>query len=762
VPPHNLQAEESLLGAVLLSREAIATAAEGSLRPDDFYKPAHGHIYAAVQALYSGGEPVDPVTVADELRRADLLDAAGGPGVLVDLQLATPAVSSAGHYARIITEHALLRKLITVAGEIAEIGYGLPDDVDKAIDRAESMVFEINQRRVVDSEAKLNELLRDALDELEKLFERGSRVTGVATGYTDLDHLLSGLQPSTLNVVGARPSMGKCVAWDTPILDPATGELVTAAELFRRGRAGEWVQVAALDRNGRVQVVSPSAFVDDGVKPVYRVTTRLGRVVRTTASHPFLTPTGWQPLRDLAVGARVATPRRLPYFGSERLPGGEIVVLAHVLGDAGLDAHPERVRDQVISRGPTIGVDAVRVLRTHRLWTVDPSTVTLPPAIERLPAPQLRVFLDRLMAANRCARHAVGGAATFVACSEPLARQVQHLLLRFGKVTSLRSCSKRGLPLHIVEELTPAETHGARHAPGGDPSVPAVTGGGGQAAVGVLASRLVVGPDVLWDEIVEVAADGEDQVYDLTVPDLHNFVAADVFVHNTAFALGMASAVAVQGNHPVLFFSLEMGHRELTQRILSAEARVDSSKLRTGDLAEADWRKIVNALGTLEPAPLYIDDNPNVTVMEIRAKARRLKSRIGELGLIVIDYLQLMTGRNSAESRQIEISEISRGLKILARELEVPVVALSQLNRSLEQRADKRPMLSDLRESGSIEQDSDVVMFIYRDEVYNPESPDAGIAEILVAKHRNGPIGIRKLAFLPTYTRFANMARTDM
>src|SRR5215207_809336 len=250
VPPHNLQAEASLLGAVLLSREAIATAAESGLRPDDFYKPAHGHVYAAVQALYSAGEPVDPVTVADELARADLLDSAGGAATLVELQVATPAVSSAGHYARIITEHALLRRLITVAGEIAEIGYSLPDDVDKAVDRAESMVFEINQRRVVDSEAKLSELLRDALDELEKLYERGSRVTGVATGYTDLDQLLSGLQPSTLNVVGARPSMGKCVAWDTPILDPATGEILAAAEVHRRGSAGQWVQLVSVDADG--------------------------------------------------------------------------------------------------------------------------------------------------------------------------------------------------------------------------------------------------------------------------------------------------------------------------------------------------------------------------------------------------------------------------------------------------------------------------------------------------------------------------------
>jgi len=225
----------------------------------------------------------------------------------------------------------------------------------------------------------------------------------------------------------------------------------------------------------------------------------------------------------------------------------------------------------------------------------------------------------------------------------------------------------------------------------------------------------------------------------------------------TAFALGMAANSAMQGI-PALYFSLEMSHLEIAQRVLCAEARVDATRMRNGRLLEGDWPKISHAIGRLGNAPLYIDDNPNVTVMDIRAKARRMKSRDG-IGLVVVDYLQLMTGRNSAENRQVEISEISRGLKILARELEIPVVALSQLSRGLESRADKRPMLADLRESGAIEQDADVVMFIYRDDVYNPESADRGAAEIIVAKHRNGPTGSIQLAFVGTYARFTNMAR---
>jgi replicative DNA helicase len=435
VPPHSIQAEESLLGAMLLSRDAIAAAIE-VVSADDFYKPVHGHVYDAITALFGQGEPVDPVTVADQLRRAGLLDAVGGPAALVTLQAGTPAVGSAARYGRIVEEHAMLRRLIGVAGEIAELGYEPPDDVAMAVDRAESLVFDVAQRRVTDSMAPLRELLEQKLDHLEMLYERGESITGVPTGYTDLDERLAGLQPSNLVIVGARPSMGK-----------------------------------------------------------------------------------------------------------------------------------------------------------------------------------------------------------------------------------------------------------------------------------------------------------------------------------TSFALGIAAHAALEAQTPVLFFSLEMSHLELTQRLLCAEARVDATRMRNGRLHESDWPKISHAVGRLAEAPMYIDDNPHLTVMEIRAKARRLKSRAGGLGLIIIDYLQLMTGRHNAENRQVEVSEMSRGLKILARELEVPVVALSQLSRNLEMRADKRPQLADLRESGSLEQDSDVVMFIYREELYNPETPDRGTAEIIVSKHRNGPTGAVQLVFHDRYTRFADMAR---
>ena len=382
VPPHNIEAEESLLGAMLLSKDAIASAVE-TVSPEDFYKPAHGHLFEAIQTLYGRGEPVDPVTVAEELRRADLLEALGGKQAILRIQVGTPAAANAAHYARIVEEHALLRRLIGVAGEIAEMGYDMPDDVTNTLDRAETLVFEVANRRLSSSLKGIYPALQESLEQLEALFERDGAMTGVPSGYVDLDEVLLGFQPSNLIVVAARPGQGK-----------------------------------------------------------------------------------------------------------------------------------------------------------------------------------------------------------------------------------------------------------------------------------------------------------------------------------TSFALGAASHVALETRKPVVFFSMEMGYLELTQRMLASEAGVNSRLLRTGRIPESDWTKISHAVGRLAEAPFYIDDNAHLTVMEMRAKCRRLKAMHGDLGLVVVDYLQLMSTPRRSENRQVEVSELSRGLKILARDLETPVMALSQLNRSLEYRTDKRPMLADLRESGCLTGDT--------------------------------------------------------
>ena len=439
VPPHNLVAEASLLGAMLLSRDAIAVAMEVTAA-DQFYRPAHAQVFEAISRLYAEGDPADPITVSEALERSspDAASAVSGLDGLMEMQMHTPSTSNAESYARIVKENFMLRRMIETAGEIAELGYSRPKDVAAAVDKAEGLMYQVAQDKKSDTAEPLNALLDEALNRLAELYKDQRDVTGVATGYTDLDLLLTGLQPTSLYVVGARPSMGK-----------------------------------------------------------------------------------------------------------------------------------------------------------------------------------------------------------------------------------------------------------------------------------------------------------------------------------TAFSIGMAHHVAVSTKRPVLVFSLEMGRMELVQRLLSMEAHVDSSDVRTGRLKGGAWSRISECMMTMGDAPMYIDDNPAVTIMDIRARARRLASQAGDLAMVLVDYLQLMTGRQGADNRQLEVAEISRGLKILARELNCPVVAVSQLSRNLEMRQNKRPVLADLRESGAIEQDADVVMFIYRDDVYNPGNNDtAGTAEVIVAKNRNGPTSTVSLAFLSRYAAFHNLSDT--
>ena len=468
------------------------------------------------------------------------------------------------------------------------------------------------------------------------------------------------------------------------------------------------------------------------------------------------------------------------------------------------------------------------LLRQHGLWKTESRAKHIPDAVYRLPGKQLALFLNRLFAANGWASVHKGGQVSigFGSRSEPLARGVHHLLLRFGVASQLRHRTAlyngRGFPSWQIEvshpesirrfaadigilgkedavervlvalerrsrhsnlDTIPATFWGEVFKAKGDRTWRSVSEAAGKPAnynwhVGtrspqratlallaeVLDARdleLLATSDIWWDEIVSIVYVGDEQVYDLTVPHVHNFVAGDMFVHNTSFALGAAANVAVSVQRPVMFFSMEMGNLELTKRLLAAEGRVEAKRLWTGNIPESDWSRLSHAVGRLAEAPLFIDDNPHCTVMEMRAKARRIRARHGDLGLIVVDYIQLMssTGARQIESRQVEVAELSRGLKILARELDCPVMALSQLNRQLEYRQDKRPMLADLRESGGLEQDADVVCFIYRDEVYNPESDQRGQAEILVSKHRNGPTGMARLAFNERFTKFDNMAR---
>lgn len=269
------------------------------------------------------------------------------------------------------------------------------------------------------------------------------------------------------------------------------------------------------------------------------------------------------------------------------------------------------------------------------------------------------------------------------------------------------------------------------------------------------AREQIASPEIFWDPIVAIEPLGEHQVYDLTVPEGANFIAQDICAHNTSFVLSLAYNIALRNQRTVGIFSLEMSRDQLVQRLLAMDSRIDTHRLRTGHVGEAELQVVMSSMARLAAVPIYIEDTPGLTIMEVRSKARRLQSQSG-VDIIIIDYLQLMAGKRS-ENRVQEVSEISRGLKALARELNVPVIALSQLSRAVEGRQSHIPMLSDLRESGSIEQDADIVMFIYREELYDPNTDKKGIAELHIAKHRNGPIGVVPMRFDPGTTRFDDL-----
>jgi len=598
VPPHNLQAEESLLGAMLLSRDAIAAAVE-TCSADDFYKPAHGHVFDAVCSLYAQGEPADPVTVADELRRADLLEAIGGPATLITLQANTPATTNAGRYARIVEEHALLRRLIGVAGEIAEMSYGVPEDVAQAVDRAETLVFEVAERRVTDSLRPLHDLLSESLDRLEALYDKGESITGVPTGFLDLDERLSGLQPSSLVIVGARPSMGKALSLDTPLPTP------TGWTTMGQVRVGD----AVFDEQGAPCSVSFATEVMFG-RPCYRVTFDDGSCLVADADHQW-----WASYR--AAPAQLVTTRQMLDRGGAgwhialtdplNLPERHVPVDPYELGlglrggadGTHLPSRPARL--QTRPTAPTTAVIDRPPLLEH----------SIPPAYLRASAAQRRSLLQGLTGD-------AGGAREICLPDRAVVSQVRELLCSLGhlpgpiQATTLRGVGRTRLAWSLAWTA-------------GDVSP---------------AGRAIVSIDPCTSVPVRC----------ITVDSPHHlYLAGDSMIptHNTAMALGMAAHAAMEARTPVLFFSLEMSHSEVTQRLLCSEARVDSTRVRNGKLLESDWPKISHAIGRLGEAPLYIDDNPNLTVMEIRAKARRLRSRLGSLGLIVVDYLQLMSGRTA-------------------------------------------------------------------------------------------------------------------
>lgn len=734
VPPHDLEAEQSVLGATLLDELAIIKVSE-FLRPADFYRKNHEDIYRAALELLSMGEPIDIVTVGAELEKMGVLERIGGRSYLAQLEQAVPTAANIEFYGRIVKEKATKRSLISAGGDIAGLGYDEAIDAPDALNRAQKVVFDISEDRLQTDFEKLFGLLRTTMERVDALQNNVSGTVGVASGFFDLDAKTNGFKNNELIIIAGRPSMGKCLTHDTLVDDPLTGERLTIKTWVDQRRPLVW----GISNEGRLRPAPVSDWVDSGRKPVFKVTTKTGRSVEVTGHHPFLTLAGWRPLTELGVGEPIGVVCWLPCFGSLR-------------------PAPEMVRELAT------GLTRAKAFPLE-VWRWDRNAL---------------VRLLRSVFSGDAVTHQVDGheCVELRLASAQVGAGVQHALTRLGVVSSLEQLPDDSWriavldPTHVFrlrltidwrDQAGPAEW--AKYASGGPASerleligIGAERGGTVPAAV-LDAPRLkfLASPDIYWDPIVSIQPMGEKHVYDLSVPDGANFVAQDVYVHNTSLALNIALEAATREKVSVAIFSLEMSKDQLAERLLCEYARVDAQRLHRGLLGEAEHERLAQALGPLGEAPIFIDDSPMLDELMLLTKARRIKLQ-ENVGMVIVDYLQLMHSRrgSSDDNRVQEVSQISRSMKALARELKVPVLALSQLSRGPEQRTDKRPMLSDLRESGSIEQDADVVIFLYRDGYYN-KADTTGIAEVIVAKNRNGPTGTVNLRFRPELTRFENL-----
>ncbi|CAO5193357.1 Replicative DNA helicase DnaB [Frankia sp. AiPs1] len=733
-PPHDLPAEQSVLGGMLLSKDAIADVVE-VLRMTDFYRPAHGTVYEVIGDLYGRGEPADVISVAAELGRRDMLERVGGPGYLHTLISSVPTAANAGYYARIVGEKATLRRLAEAGTRIVQLAFGAAPDVSDVVDRAQAAVYEVTERRTNDDYLPLGELLNPALEEIESIAGHEGSLTGVPTGFTDLDELTNGLHGGQLWIIAARPAVGKALALDTPL--PTPGGWTTM------GRVAVGDELIGAD--GRPTRVVAATEVMHG-RPCYEVEFSDGSVIVADAQHQWVTET--------RADRRAATDRSEARVGVLTRPVTTEEIARTLRCPTGDNRANHAVHVARPFQLPVVDLPLDPYLlgaclgdgtsATASLTSTDPEIKHIPASYLRAAEQQRRDLLAGLFDTGGTVA-SNGSTVEFTSTDARLVRDVRELVLSLGYRATVTTKRVRGRSEAASTRFT------IDFAP--QDQVFRLTGKAqrlrptGYPGVGLRYITAVRPIQPVPVRCVEV--DNSDHLY----------LAGEACIptHNSTLGLDFARAASIKNGMTSVIFSLEMSRMEITMRLLSAEARVSLQNIRTGRLTEEDWGRLARRMGEVAEAPLFIDDSPHLTMMEIRAKARRLKQR-NELRLVILDYLQLMSSPKKVESRQQEVSEISRSLKLLAKELEVPVVAISQLNRASEQRADKRPQVSDLRESGSLEQDADAVILLYREDAVEKESARAGEADLIIAKHRNGPTGTVTVAFQGHYSRFVDMA----
>ena len=790
VPPHSVEAEQSLLGGLLIDNTAWDRLG-GVLSDKDFYRPEHALIYKVITRLVGDNHPADVITVHDAIKSEQ-----GGDLVSVDylnsLAQNTPSSANIKGYADIVRDRSILRRLIEVSDSIVNSAF-VPEgrSVRTLLDEAESRILQIGEEgsRKADY-LEIEPLLRSVVARIDELYNRqgGSDITGIATGFIDLDKQTSGLQKGDLVIVAGRPSMGKAQPLDAKI------QTINGWKLMGDLQTGD--RLASVD--GQHSLVT--GIYPQGLKQIYTVTFSDGRQAECCDEHlwrvmyrEWVEPKVINTSRLMEMLQCVRYKNRLwidPVSGdfghSKELPINPWV-LGALLGDGTLALSHKSI---MFSTKSSELIDKMNALLTHEVelvfagaydWRIVSkeriaangqrayvATNYFKNALEDIGVIGSRSFDKSIpslyLEANKDARLALfqglmdtdgwiekWGSIRFCTVSEQLAKDVASLARSLGGFCSIATKNttytykderKQGRLAYVLNMSFRA---------------------------GFDAFTLTEKKDRLrtsWDrqrritfKSIESTRVANAQCISVSHPQ-RTYVTNDyVVTHNTALALNIAENVALSEGLPVVIFSMEMSGEQLASRLLGSVGRVDQSRMRTGKLQDDEWPRVTDAIARLSNTQILIDETGALSSLELRARARRIARNFGgTLGLVVIDYLQLMSGSGS-ENRATEISEISRSLKSLAKELQCPVVALSQLNRGLEQRPNKRPIMSDLRESGAIEQDADVIMFIYRDEVYHPDTTtDKGMAEIIIGKQRNGPIGTVRLSWQGPYTKFDNLA----
>ncbi len=775
-PPQDLAAEQSVLGGMLLSKDAIADVME-SLSLNDFYKPAHSLVFDAIMDLYARGEPADTITVAAELDKNGTLGRIGGAVYLHTLMATVPTAANAAFYAQIVAEKAILRRLVEAGTRIVQLGYGGNEgdagggEVDEIVDRAQAEIYDVTERRTTEDYVILEELLQPTMDEIDAIAQQGGRAAGVPTGFADLDNLTNGLHPGQMIIVAARPGIGKALALDTPLITPSgwttMGDVAVGDELI------------GADGRPTTVVATTEIMVD---RPCFEVEFSDGEVIVADAEHQWMTFDArtrhghdrWDEVPAGAARCRTTAELAAGLYAGSSLNHAIPTCAAVQTSVAGVPIDPWAL-GFLLGAGDPNGGGRVRCAAADREWAMkefdrlgyhvvvgaDPTEFVVQEVQaswrelglhrgRHIPRVYLRGSIEQRAALVQGLMDSDGdvdahGRYLFGTRDVELARGMRELLSTLGCASRLyrRYLSHEGHPRPPVWEVVARSRAGLARMPRKACSV-------GSAWHRDHESHYVVDVRPVPSVPVRcVQVSGADHLY-LAGRSM-------IPTHNSTLALDVARNAAVKHHLASVIFSLEMSKTEITMRLLSAEAGIRLGHMRAGTMSEQDWQKIVRRMTEISDAPLFIDDSPNMTMMEIRAKARRLKQR-NDLKLIVVDYLQLMTSGKKVESRQQEVSEFSRQMKLLAKELEVPVIALSQLNRGPEQRTDKRPMLSDLRESGSLEQDADMVILVHRPDAFEADDPRAGEADLIIAKHRNGPTATIAVAHQLHYSRFADLA----